>query len=175
ERPGRRARLAVQAQLPVERPPRRARQHLRERVLRQPRSPIPEVPVSPKNDIDAERFLALDTVRHLVRRIPQDEFVSKYGPSIQFSALGDGDASESDDGTKSSKGKSRTSAAEKSIRRTLAHDDKGAAAAYHDRVAFLTKRPGNPFPQMVSIGRAMNNDIVILLETISKLHGYFWL
>jgi hypothetical protein len=44
---------------------------------------------------------------------------------------------------------------------------------YNDRVAFLTKREGNPFPHMVSVGRALNNDVVIVLSTVSKLHGYF--
>jgi len=52
---------------------------------------------------------------------------------------------------------------------------KGGAAArrYHGRLVFVAKRPGNPFPNMISIGRATSNDIVFALETISKLHGYF--
>lgn len=44
---------------------------------------------------------------------------------------------------------------------------------YLKRAAFIAKRPGNPFPNMVSLGRATSNDIVIALETVSKLHGYF--
>lgn len=46
---------------------------------------------------------------------------------------------------------------------------------YYDRVAFLTKRPGNPFPNMVNVGRAANCDIHIFLGTVSKVHGYFML
>jgi hypothetical protein len=49
----------------------------------------------------------------------------------------------------------------------------GGVARYKGKVAFLAKRAGNPFPNMFSIGRAMNNDVVVLLETVSKLHGYF--
>ncbi len=54
-------------------------------------------------------------------------------------------------------------------------EGKGASSTqrYHGRATFVAKRPGNPFPNMVSIGRATSNDIVIALETISKLHGYF--
>ncbi len=55
-------------------------------------------------------------------------------------------------------------------------EGKGASSSthrYHGRATFVAKRPGNPFPNMVSIGRATSNDIVIALETISKLHGYF--
>lgn len=44
---------------------------------------------------------------------------------------------------------------------------------YTTRVAFLAKRPGNLFPHMITVGRAMNNDILLLLDTVSKFHGYF--
>ena len=45
--------------------------------------------------------------------------------------------------------------------------------AYQNTLAFLVKRPGNPFPQMISVGRAANSDIVLALGPISKVHGYF--
>ena len=48
-----------------------------------------------------------------------------------------------------------------------------AAARYHGRAVFVAKRAGNPFPNMISLGRSTSNDIVIALDTISKLHGYF--
>lgn len=52
--------------------------------------------------------------------------------------------------------------------------DKGKSAfRYLDQVGFLVKRPGNPFPNFVSVGRAMNNDVVMSVETVSKLHAYF--
>ena len=47
------------------------------------------------------------------------------------------------------------------------------ALHYLHRVAFLVKRPANPFPDMISLGRAATCDIVIELETLSKVHGYF--
>jgi hypothetical protein len=48
-----------------------------------------------------------------------------------------------------------------------------AVKRYHGRVGFIAKRPGNPFPNMISIGRSTSNDVVFALDTISKLHGYF--
>jgi hypothetical protein len=71
---------------------------------------------------------------------------------------------------------------EKSIKKTLTSEDEThdtrrdsdtGALTYERTVAFLKKRPRNPFPQMISIGRALNNDIVFLLETVSKVHAYF--
>jgi len=48
-----------------------------------------------------------------------------------------------------------------------------SAFRYMDKVGFLAKRPGNPFPQFVSLGRAANNDLVIGIDSVSKFHGYF--
>ena len=49
----------------------------------------------------------------------------------------------------------------------------GNVLRYLYEVGFLVKRPGNPFPQFVSIGRAPNNDLVFAVESVSKFHGYF--
>lgn len=65
-----------------------------------------------------------------------------------------------------------------SYRRTILQGDSleadpAAAAAYLKKSAQVQKRPNNPFPNMISVGRAGNNDVVIPLGTISKLHAYF--
>ena len=39
-------------------------------------------------------------------------------------------------------------------------------------IAPLAKRAGNPFG-MVTLGRAVNNDIVLLYEDVSKCHAFF--
>jgi hypothetical protein len=63
---------------------------------------------------------------------------------------------------------------EKSYERTAVVPPSGVTVQrYNDRIAFLSKRAGNPFPNMVSVGRALNNDLVVVLSTVSKLHGYF--
>jgi hypothetical protein len=70
--------------------------------------------------------------------------------------------------------RSDKSTKERSFERTAEIPQEGTPSErYNDRIAFLTKREGNPFPHMISVGRALNNDLVIVLSTISKLHGYF--
>lgn len=43
---------------------------------------------------------------------------------------------------------------------------------YLGRVAFVCKKPGNPFAHLVSIGRSASNDITVAVESVSKVHGY---
>ncbi|MCG8455358.1 MAG: FHA domain-containing protein [Holophagales bacterium] len=47
-----------------------------------------------------------------------------------------------------------------------------AVLRYLSRVAFVAKRPGNPFAHLISIGRSTNNDITIAVDSVSKVHGY---
>jgi hypothetical protein len=44
---------------------------------------------------------------------------------------------------------------------------------YRDQVALLTKRSGNPFPNMITVGRAANCDLRVVLGTVSKVQAYF--
>jgi hypothetical protein len=43
---------------------------------------------------------------------------------------------------------------------------------YLGRVAFVCKKPGNPFAHLVSVGRSASNDVTIAVESVSKVHGY---
>lgn len=40
------------------------------------------------------------------------------------------------------------------------------------RVAAVKKKPGNPFPERLGIGRAPNCDVVLRLSFVSKLHAH---
>lgn len=40
-------------------------------------------------------------------------------------------------------------------------------------IAPIDKRPGNPYPDRISVGRAQNCDIVLRLPFVSKLHAHF--
>lgn len=42
-------------------------------------------------------------------------------------------------------------------------------------IARITKRDGNPFPDRISIGRALNCDVVLRLSFVSKLHAHLLL
>ncbi|MEM1178190.1 MAG: FHA domain-containing protein [Acidobacteriota bacterium] len=48
-----------------------------------------------------------------------------------------------------------------------------AVMRYLSRVAFVCKRPGNPYGHLISIGRSTNNDITVAVDSVSKVHGYF--
>ncbi|MBL4846454.1 MAG: FHA domain-containing protein [Planctomycetes bacterium] len=49
----------------------------------------------------------------------------------------------------------------------------GDPSRYRGKLAPLAKRAGNPFPNVISIGRATSCDVVLSLATVSKLQGYF--
>lgn len=44
---------------------------------------------------------------------------------------------------------------------------------YVGKVAFVTKRPGNLYAHLISVGRSVTNDITLAIESISRVHGYF--
>lgn len=105
------------------------------------------------------------------RRLSREEFVAQYPDPILWVVPPPGTT-----------GKITASADPidpvESYRRTILQDDEveadpAAAAAYLGLAAPVRKRPNNPFPHMISVGRAGNNDVVVPLGTISKLHAYF--
>ncbi len=48
-----------------------------------------------------------------------------------------------------------------------------AILRYLGRLAFVAKRPGNPFAHLISVGRSASNDITVAVDSVSKVHGYF--
>jgi hypothetical protein len=115
--------------------------------------------------VDKEGFVPFATLRELAASLGQEKFTKRYpAPAIHFLAQ---DAESLDSPTL------QLTDSEISFKRTMVLPLHGDAKRYHNRLAFLVKGPGRPFPNMVSIGRALNSDIVLSLETISKFHGYF--
>lgn len=53
--------------------------------------------------------------------------------------------------------------------------DQDGIAPWEWWLAPLTKRPGNPFPDHLSVGRAPNCDVVMRFNYVSKLHARFHL
>jgi hypothetical protein len=108
---------------------------------------------------DDRGFVSMADLRHEASRRNAAEFQKRYpAPALYVSEVGEGEGS----------GKEHSGV------QLLTMLNKGTSALrYLDQVGFLVKRPGNPFPNFVSVGRAANNDLVIGVETISKLHAYF--
>lgn len=49
----------------------------------------------------------------------------------------------------------------------------GRLAALGVRVAPIVKRPENPFPDRISVGRSRSSDIALRIPYVSKLHAHF--
>ncbi len=56
---------------------------------------------------------------------------------------------------------------------TLMQPRPGETRRYAGLVAPIQKRPGNPFGDMIFLGRTRACDLTVNLSTVSKLHAYF--
>lgn len=121
--------------------------------------------------LDPEGFALAERLRVYARR-GEAEFVTLYPAPALIVETTTPDATqaaqESGDRERSF---ARTHAGEVEADVRPAHPSE--VARYVGRVAFLTKRPGNLFPEMVTVGRALNNDITLVVGSVSKVHGYF--
>lgn len=121
--------------------------------------------------LDQEGFVAAPELRARALQLSPEAFVDAY-PAPALLVLGRGP---DDPATTTPRTATRKTATAFQIM-TLGGAETSSQESlrqYDGRVAFLLKRPGNPFPNMISIGRAASCDIVVALETVSKVHGYF--
>lgn len=129
---------------------------------------------------DSEGFIAFEALRAYARAVTAEEFVAHFpAPALQVTAIEIKPlVGGQQDPTAIERSFRRTSISgedeeEPTRRRTQRFGTETGATRYQKRVAFLVKRSGNPFPHIVSVGRAMNNDLAITLGSVSKMHGYF--
>jgi hypothetical protein len=59
------------------------------------------------------------------------------------------------------------------LHETLVADADGARAGRRLEIYPLVKKPNAPFPDMITIGRTPNNDVVLRDATVSRLHAFF--
>lgn len=120
---------------------------------------------------DDTGFVALTALRAAARGLTSPEFAAVYPhPALLPLAREPGARTGSSDEARRELSYRRTMISSSDTPRPETSE---VVLGYADRVAILAKRPGNPFPKMISVGRAMSNDVVFLLETVSKLQGYF--
>lgn len=120
---------------------------------------MPPLQVTP----DSFGFLPLAECRRTALRCTEPDFAQLFpapGLLVTSDGLGGGDAGDADD-------------RERSFKRTVQDEGAAGMARYRGKIGFVAKRPGNPFPAMISIGRALNSDVVLALDSVSKIHGYF--
>lgn len=118
---------------------------------------------------DQEGFVSYERLREDARHLALDAFVRAYPrPALRAQDTGeDSSAIRRFIGT-------LDRGVHRHVQRWTQRVDDGGYLRYLDKAAFVTKRPGTPFPKVVSIGRAPANDIVLTVGTISKVHGYFF-
>jgi hypothetical protein len=118
--------------------------------------------------VDQEGFLQIEVLREIGASLDLTEFERRYPvPALIFEPV------DAPSGPTKLREVLPSAERERSFKRTMLTPTGPGAVRYLDQVAFLAKRPNNPFPHMISVGRALNNDIVLGLDTISKFHGYF--
>ena len=124
---------------------------------------------------DDSGFVALSALRAAARGLTAAEFVAAF-PHPALLGLARDPASRRGQGPPANVDRREISYQRTNISSASDTPRPSSAEAffgYAERVALLLKRPGNPFPQIISVGRAMSNDVVFLLDTVSKLQGYF--
>ena len=115
-------------------------------------------------DADEHGFVPFDVLKQKAATLTREQFLDQF-PQPALLSVYPGSApeqgSESVDPTDS--GFQLLTVAIKSV----------TILRYLGKVAFIAKRPGNPFGHLISVGRSSSNDITIAVDSVSKVHGYF--
>ena len=113
---------------------------------------------------DERGFAAFDELRQRARRMTRGQFVEAFPVPALLVVHREAETSESSE---------PSDASDDGVRLLTVSIRSSAVLRYLNRVAFLCKRPGNPYAHLVSIGRSAANDIAIAVDSVSKVHGYF--
>lgn len=112
---------------------------------------------------DPGGFVAFEAVQARARELSLEDFVQEFPVPALLVIYREPDASRGGAADPSSQGVQLLTVSIKSA----------AILRYLNRLAFICKRPGNPFAHLISIGRSASNDISIGVDSVSKVHGYF--
>lgn len=121
--------------------------------------------------LDAEGFASFERLRALARRSP-DELATAY-PLPALLVEGAGAATASAARLLADRERSFARTQERQAFDLGDGEEVSDVGRYLGRVAFLAKRPGALFPDMITVGRALNSDITFVVASVSKVHGYF--
>lgn len=113
--------------------------------------------------VDEGGFVAFDDIKALAREMDPEEFERRFPVPALLVVYYEPEESEEPLHASSQGGVQLLTMSIKSA----------AILRYLNRLAFLCKRPGNPYAHLVSIGRSASNDIAVAVDSVSKVHGYF--
>ena len=112
---------------------------------------------------DEHGFVAYEELCRKTREISREEFLRRFPVPALLVVYRESDSPDAPLDPSSSAGVQLLTVSIKSA----------AILRYLNRLAFLCKRPGNPYAHLISIGRSASNDIAIAVDSVSKVHGYF--
>ena len=113
-------------------------------------------------DADEQGFVSYDFIRREATRLSEEEFVKAFPVPALMVVYRGVDQAENEGMEPGQSGVQLLTMSVKSA----------AILRYLSRVAFVCKRPGNPYAHLISIGRSVNNDITVGVDSVSKVHGY---
>lgn len=117
-------------------------------------------------DADEHGFVAFKLVQERAASSTRAQFLEDFPAPALLAVYGGVGAEESAAGEAIDPNDSGVQLLTVSIKST-------AILRYLGRLAFVAKRPGNPFAHLISVGRSATNDITVAVDSVSKVHGYF--
>ena len=113
-------------------------------------------------DADAQGFVSYDYIRREANRLSLEDFEASFPVPALMVVYRGVDQAENEGMDPGQSGVQLLTMSVKSA----------SVLRYLSRVAFVCKRPGNPYAHLISVGRSVNNDISIKVDSVSKVHGY---
>lgn len=114
------------------------------------------------SDVDEHGFILFEAIKEQAAGLTREQFLAAFPrPALMTVFGGDTESGERLDPTSSG-----VQLLTVSIKST-------AILRYLGKLAFVAKRPGNPFAHLISVGRSASNDITLAVDSVSKVHGYF--
>ncbi len=117
-------------------------------------------------DADEHGFVPFELIREEAARRTREQFLGDFPVPALLAVVGDGGLGQSAGAETIDPNDSGVQLLTVSIKSTT-------ILRYLGKLAFVTKRPGNPFAHLISVGRSVNNDITVAVDSVSKVHGYF--
>ncbi len=117
-------------------------------------------------DADEHGFVPFELVRKAAAGKTREQFLASFPAPALLAVVGDGGSGPGAAAETVDPNDSGVQLLTVSIKST-------AILRYLGKLAFVTKRPGNPFAHLISVGRSVSNDVTVAVDSVSKVHGYF--
>ncbi len=112
---------------------------------------------------DPGGFVAFEDLQDRARQTPREQFLEEFRAPALLVVYRESDA----------QGGTLDPASGAGVQLLTVSIKSASILRYLNRVAFVCKRPGNPYAHQIFIGRSASNDIAIAVDSVSKVHGYF--